>query len=61
MLSLIALLIAGALFLLAGFNEPVFHQPELDEIAFGGFFAVLSVLLRGYGPPVRWNRNAPPA
>jgi hypothetical protein len=56
-LSLICLVIAGILFALAGFNEPIFHQPELDEIAFAGMFIVLSKLLGGWGPPSPWVRN----
>ena len=50
MFSLACYLIAALLFLLAGCNQDLFSQPELDEIAFAGFFAILGVLLSGWGP-----------
>ena len=59
MLSLIFYILAGILFALAGFNEPIFKQPELDEIAFGLLFVVLANLLSGWGPPNPWR--GPPA
>lgn len=57
MLSLICYLIAALLFLLAGLNQVIFKQPELDEIAFGLFFCVLARLLGGWGPPAPWVRG----
>lgn len=53
MLSIIAYVIAGLLFLLAGFNQPLFEQPSIDEIAFGLFFLVLAGALAGFGPDWR--------
>lgn len=58
MLAIICYVIAGLLFLLAGFNQTLFSQPELDEIAFGLFFVVLAWALSGFGPPVP-GRRAP--
>ncbi len=57
MLSIICYVIAGLLFLLAGFNQTLFSQPELDEIAFGLFFLVLAWALGGIGPPFAWRRH----
>ena len=57
MLSVICFVIAGLLFLLAGFNQPLFNQPELDEIGFGLFFLCLAWALSGFGPPVTWRRG----
>ncbi len=51
MISLACYVIAALLFLLAGCNQDLFSQPELDEIAFGLFFVVLAWLLAGWGPP----------
>lgn len=55
MLSIICYVVAGLLFLLAGFNQAIFNQPELDEIAFGLFFLVLAGALAGWTPP--WRRS----
>lgn len=57
MLSLICWVIALLLFLLAGCNQMLFSQPELDEIAFGLFFCVLARLLSGWGPPAPFVRG----
>jgi hypothetical protein len=57
MLSIICYIVAGLLFLLAGFNQKLFSQPELDEIAFGLFFLVLAWALSGFGPPITWGRR----
>ncbi len=57
MLSLICYVIAGLLFLLAGLNQTLFSQPELDEIAFGLFFLVLAALLAGIGPVAPWRQR----
>lgn len=59
MLAVISYVIAGLLFLLAGFNQTLFSQPELDEIAFGLFFVVLAWVLSGFGPPAPWVRRPP--
>lgn len=57
MISVICYVIAGLLFLLAGCNQDLFSQGELDEIAFGLFFLVLAWALGGVGPPVSWRRQ----
>lgn len=55
MISLILLVIAFLLFLLAAVNQTVFDQGPVDLIAWGLASWVLSVLLSGIGPvsPVR--------
>jgi len=55
MLSLVLLLVAALLFLLAGVNQTLFSQGPADLVAFGLLAYVLSVLLSGVGPasPVR--------
>jgi hypothetical protein len=57
MLSVVCYILAAILFLLAGANQTLFSQPELDEIAFGLFFVVLAWLLGGVGPVVPWRRG----
>ncbi len=57
MLSLICYVVAGLLFLLAGLNQMLFSQPELDEIAFGLFFVVVAWLLAGVGPASPLRRD----
>ncbi len=57
MLSLICHLIAALLFLLAGLNQTLFSQPELDEISFGLFFVVVAWLLAGIGPASPLRRD----
>jgi len=57
MLSIVCYVLAGILFLLAGANQKIFGQPELDEIAFGLFFIVLAWILAGVGPAMVWRRG----
>jgi hypothetical protein len=57
MVSLVLRALAFFLFLLAGFNQTVFGQPELDLIAFGLSAWVLATLLVGYGPSSPWVRG----
>jgi hypothetical protein len=58
MLSTLCYFIAGLLFLCAGFNQDIFSQGTIDEIAFGLFFIVLAWLLAPIGPPAPWTRRA---
>lgn len=58
MLGLICFVIAGLLFLLAGFNQPLFSQPQPDEVAFGLFFLCLAWALGGVGPDLSWRRRS---
>lgn len=55
MISLILLVIAFLLFLLAGVNQALFDQGPADLVAFGLAAYVLSILLSGFGPasPIR--------
>lgn len=55
MISLILLVIAFLLFLLAGVNQDLFSQSPSDLVAFGLAAWVLSLLLSGIGPasPIR--------
>jgi hypothetical protein len=55
MISLILLVIAFLLFILAGVNQDLFSQSPADLVAFGLAAWVLSVILSGVGPasPVR--------
>lgn len=55
MLALVCFIIAAILFLLSGMNEPIFNQPQVDEIAFGLFFLCLASALGGIGPPLPWR------
>ncbi len=55
MLSIICFVIAAILFLLAGTNQPIFSQPELDEVAFGLFFLCLAWALDGLWRPAPWR------
>jgi hypothetical protein len=57
MLSLLALLIAVLLFVLAGCGQTVFSQPPGDLIAFGLAFFAASFALTGYGPVVPNRRR----
>lgn len=57
MISLILLVIAFLLFLLAAVNQTVFDQAPFDLVAFGLAAWVLSVLLSGLGPASPVNRN----
>ncbi len=50
MISLILLLVAALLFLLAGVNQTLFDQGPFDLVAFGLLAYVLSILLSGFGP-----------
>lgn len=59
MLSLVAYVLAGILFFLAGANQVIFSQPQTDEIAWGLFFVVLAWLLSGVGPGAPWRQTAP--
>ncbi len=57
MISDACLIIAGLWFLLAGSNHEVFSQPELDEIAWAGFFLVVALLLKGVWRAGPWRRQ----
>jgi hypothetical protein len=57
MISVVCYIVAGILFLLAGANQKIFGQPELDEIAWGLFFVVLAWVLAGVGPAATWGRR----
>jgi hypothetical protein len=59
MVSLILRVVAFILFLVAGFNQTLFHQGELDLIAFGLAAWVLATLLGGYGPASPWPGRRP--
>jgi hypothetical protein len=50
MISLILLLIAALLFLLAGTNQDLFDQSPSDFVAFGLLAWVIAVILSGVGP-----------
>jgi len=51
MISLILLVIAFILFLVAGFNGTLFGHGPSSLVALGLAAFVLSILLGGYGPP----------
>ena len=55
MISLLLLVLAFFLFLIAAIFGPTFQQSELDLVAFGLASWVLSILLSGFGPasPIR--------
>lgn len=57
MLSIVCFVLAGIFFFCAGTNQPLFSQPELDEIAWGLFFLVLASALGGIGPGAPWRRD----
>ncbi len=57
MLSVLLRVVAFILFLVAGFNQTLFGQPELDLIAFGLAAWVLATLLGGVGPPLVIGRS----
>lgn len=57
MLAVVCYVLAGLLFLLAGFNQELFKQGTVDEIAFGLFFVVLAWVFGGIGPPAPWVRR----
>lgn len=50
MISLILLVIAFLLFVLAGANQTLFHQPPADLVAWGLACWALATLLSGLGP-----------
>ncbi len=50
MISLLLLIVAFLLFLLAALNQTIFSQGPFDLVAFGLAAWVLSILLGGFGP-----------
>lgn len=58
MISIILRVLACIVFLVAGFNQTLFHQGELDLIAFGLAFWVAATLLGGVGPEWTYGRKA---
>lgn len=57
MIGLILRVVAFVLFLLAGFNQVIFQQGELDLVAFGLAAWVLATLVGGWGPAFTLNRS----
>lgn len=56
MIGIILRVVAFILFLVAGFNQTLFGQGELDLIAFALACWVVAALVGGYGPPWPGNR-----
>jgi hypothetical protein len=57
MLSIVCYVLAAILFFLAGANQTIFSQHEIDEIAWGLFLLVVGQLLAGVGPLAPWRRT----
>lgn len=55
MLSVVAYILAGILFLLAGANQTIFNLNGLREIGWGLFFCVVARLLGGVGPALNYG------